>query len=74
MTTISTGWHPLGFLNLWLYGRGGAGLNDILSGNAPGCNTEGFTAAVGWHPLESFLLSSTMIDAGPYIGHGSRGA
>ncbi|KAF8266385.1 subtilisin-like protein [Lactarius quietus] len=48
---ISTGRHPLGFLNLWLYGRGHAGLNDITSGNNPGCRTEGFNAIAGWDPV-----------------------
>ncbi|KAF8267515.1 subtilisin-like protein [Lactarius quietus] len=48
---ISTGRYPLGFLNLWLYDRGIAGLNDITSGNNPGCNTPGFTAITGWDPV-----------------------
>ncbi|KAF8269943.1 peptidase S8/S53 domain-containing protein [Lactarius quietus] len=48
---ISTGKPPLGFLNLWLYGHGLAGINDILSGNNPGCNTKGFNADVGWDPV-----------------------
>ncbi|KAF8267514.1 subtilisin-like protein [Lactarius quietus] len=48
---ISTGRHRLGFLNLWLYDRGIAGLNDITSGNNPGCNTPGFTAITGWDPV-----------------------
>ncbi|KAF8266398.1 peptidase S8/S53 domain-containing protein [Lactarius quietus] len=48
---LSTGRRPLGFLNFRLYGRGRAGLNDITSGNNPGCNTEGFTAIVGWDPV-----------------------
>ncbi|KAF8269933.1 peptidase S8/S53 domain-containing protein [Lactarius quietus] len=38
---ISTDRQPLGFLNIWLYDRGIAGLNDITSGTNPGCNTEG---------------------------------
>ncbi|KAF8272433.1 peptidase S8/S53 domain-containing protein [Lactarius quietus] len=48
---ISTGRHRLGFLNLWLYDRGIAGLNDIASGVNPGCNTPGFTATTGWDPV-----------------------
>lgn len=32
----------LGFLNPMLYTMGGAGLNDIVAGNAPGCGTPGF--------------------------------
>lgn len=47
---ISAGKPPLGFLNPWLYGKGYAGLNDITSGNNPGCGTEGFNATVGWDP------------------------
>ncbi|KAH9162435.1 subtilisin-like protein [Lactarius sanguifluus] len=48
---ISQGKHPLGFLNPWLYGIARAGLNDITSGSNPGCNTDGFTAVVGWDPV-----------------------
>jgi len=39
---ISQGKSPLGFLDLWLYGRGLAGLGDITSGWNPGCGTDGF--------------------------------
>ncbi|KAF8265387.1 subtilisin-like protein [Lactarius quietus] len=42
---------PLGFLNPWLYGQGITGLNDITSGTNPGCETEGFSATVGWDPV-----------------------
>ncbi|KAF8268764.1 subtilisin-like protein [Lactarius quietus] len=48
---ISTDRRPLGFLNLWLYDRGILGLNDIMSGNNPGCQTPGFAAIVGWDPV-----------------------
>ncbi|KAH9064054.1 subtilisin-like protein [Lactarius vividus] len=48
---ISQGRHPLGFLNPWLYGIARAGLNDITSGSNPGCNTDGFSAIVGWDPV-----------------------
>ncbi|KAH9059093.1 subtilisin-like protein [Lactarius vividus] len=48
---ISQGRAPLGFLNPWLYGGGLSGLNDIVSGSNPGCNTGGFPAAVGWDPV-----------------------
>ncbi|KAH8988440.1 subtilisin-like protein [Lactarius hatsudake] len=48
---ISQGRSPLGFLNLWLYGGGLSGLNDITSGSNPGCNTDGFPAIVGWDPV-----------------------
>ncbi|KAH9056343.1 subtilisin-like protein [Lactarius vividus] len=48
---ISNGKPPLGFLNLWLYGRCLEGLNDITSGSNPGCNTNGFSAVPGWDPV-----------------------
>ncbi|KAK0206859.1 tripeptidyl peptidase A [Desarmillaria ectypa] len=40
----------LGFLNPLLYEKGLAGLNDIKSGNNPGCGTKGFNATKGWDP------------------------
>ncbi|KAI9447256.1 subtilisin-like protein [Lactarius psammicola] len=42
---------PLGFLNYWLYGKGRAGINDIVSGSNPGCGTDGFSAIIGWDPV-----------------------
>ncbi|KAH9027944.1 subtilisin-like protein [Lactarius pseudohatsudake] len=48
---ISKGSTPLGFLNPWLYGTGLPGLNDIISGSNPGCNTDGFPAVTGWDPV-----------------------
>ncbi|KAH9165054.1 subtilisin-like protein [Lactarius sanguifluus] len=48
---ISQGKRPLGFLNPFLYGIARAGLNDITSGSNPGCNTDGFSAVVGWDPV-----------------------
>lgn len=48
---LSQGEKPLGFLNPWLYGQGIAGLNDITSGSNPGCQTEGFSAVIGWDPV-----------------------
>ncbi|KAI8911160.1 subtilisin-like protein [Gorgonomyces haynaldii] len=42
---------PLGFLNPWLYSRGYKGLNDITSGNNPGCDTPGFNATKNWDPV-----------------------
>jgi len=44
---------PLGFLNPWLYQLGAQkspAFTDILSGNNPGCGTNGFPATVGWDP------------------------
>ncbi|KAK2462488.1 hypothetical protein APHAL10511_005458 [Amanita phalloides] len=40
----------LGFLNPVLYASSGI-LNDIIAGNNPGCNTNGFPAAPGWDPV-----------------------
>ena len=51
---------PLGFLNPWLYGHGQVGLNDITSGSNPGCNTNGFSAVVGWDPVRSARLVSSI--------------
>jgi len=48
---ISTGRHPLGFLNFRLYGQAREGLTDITSGTNPGCNTNGFSAVAGWDPV-----------------------
>ncbi|KAH9010430.1 peptidase S8/S53 domain-containing protein [Lactarius pseudohatsudake] len=48
---LSQGKPPLGFLNPWLYGGGLNGINDIVSGSNPGCNTDGFSAVVGWDPV-----------------------
>ena len=48
---VSQGRSPLGFLNPFLYGKGVTGLNDIVSGNNPGCNTNGFSAKKGWDPV-----------------------
>ncbi|TFY50310.1 hypothetical protein EVG20_g11593 [Dentipellis fragilis] len=48
---ISEGKPPLGFLNPLLYSKGVAGLNDITSGNNPGCGTPGFSAVQGWDPV-----------------------
>jgi tripeptidyl-peptidase-1 len=48
---IAAGKPPLGFLNPMLYSIGVNGLNDITSGNAPGCGTQGFSAVKGWDPV-----------------------
>ncbi|KAH8979432.1 subtilisin-like protein [Lactarius akahatsu] len=49
---ISEGKSPLGFLNPLLYSTAGmSGLNDIISGSNPGCDTDGFTAIAGWDPV-----------------------
>jgi tripeptidyl-peptidase-1 len=41
---------PVGFLNPVLYANPDA-LNDITSGNNPGCGTQGFSAVKGWDPV-----------------------
>jgi tripeptidyl-peptidase-1 len=64
---LSTGRAPLGFLNPWLYDKGLSGLNDIISGSNPGCNTDGFSAIPGWDPVRTprhFLVISTLIGLG----------
>ncbi|KAI0059713.1 tripeptidyl peptidase A [Artomyces pyxidatus] len=48
---IESGKAPLGFLNPFLYSTGAAAFNDITSGNAPGCGTQGFNATEGWDPI-----------------------
>jgi tripeptidyl-peptidase-1 len=48
---ITAGFSPLGFLNPWLYSEGFKGLNDIVAGNNPGCDTQGFNATKGWDPV-----------------------
>ena len=48
---IAAGLPSLGFLNPWLYAQGYKGLNDIVSGNNPGCGTQGFQATKGWDPV-----------------------
>jgi tripeptidyl-peptidase-1 len=49
---IAAGKTRLGFLNPFLYSAvGQAALNDITTGDNPGCNTNGFPAKVGWDPV-----------------------
>ncbi|KAF9480338.1 family S53 protease-like protein [Pholiota conissans] len=48
----AAGKSPLGFLNPFLYSAAGAAaLNDITTGDNPGCNTNGFPAKTGWDPV-----------------------
>ncbi|CDO76407.1 hypothetical protein BN946_scf184937.g21 [Trametes cinnabarina] len=42
---------PLGFLNPFLYSTAASAFTDIVSGNNPGCNTNGFPARPGWDPV-----------------------
>jgi tripeptidyl-peptidase-1 len=53
---------PLGFLNLWLYGGGLGGFNDITSGFNPGCDTPGFPAIAGWDPVRPAGLMTFDVD------------
>ncbi|KAI9442667.1 subtilisin-like protein [Lactarius indigo] len=46
----------LGYLNPWLYGNGKNGFTDIKSGSNPGCNTDGFSAIVGWDAVSPASL------------------
>ncbi|KAB5591885.1 Tripeptidyl-peptidase I [Ceratobasidium theobromae] len=48
---LSQGRPSLGFLNPLLYSNASSALNDITSGNNPGCGTSGFTARAGWDPV-----------------------
>ncbi|KAI9441864.1 subtilisin-like protein [Lactarius indigo] len=53
---LSRGKKALGFLNPLLYDKGVNGLNDIISGSNPGCNTDGFSAIAGWDPVRPARL------------------
>ncbi|KAJ7473313.1 peptidase S8/S53 domain-containing protein [Mycena latifolia] len=49
---IAAGKPVLGFLNPFLYSAAGrAAFTDITSGTNPGCDTDGFSAKVGWDPV-----------------------
>jgi tripeptidyl-peptidase-1 len=47
---IAAGKPVIGFANPVLYAHPEA-MNDIVSGNAPACNTDGFGAVPGWDPI-----------------------
>jgi len=47
---IAAGKPVIGFANPVLYQFPEA-MNDIVSGNAPACNTDGFSAVPGWDPI-----------------------
>ncbi|KAF3768540.1 hypothetical protein M406DRAFT_62680 [Cryphonectria parasitica EP155] len=47
---IQAGKSPVGFLNPALYANPQV-MNDIQTGNNPGCGTDGFSAVEGWDPL-----------------------
>ncbi len=47
---LAAGKSTVGFINPVLYANPSA-LNDITSGDNPGCGTNGFTAVPGWDPV-----------------------
>ncbi|KZT61452.1 subtilisin-like protein [Calocera cornea HHB12733] len=47
---LAIGKKPVGFVNPALYAAPWI-LNDIVSGNNPGCGTDGFEAVPGWDPV-----------------------
>lgn len=47
---LAAGKPVIGFANPVLYAHPEA-MNDIVSGNAPACNTAGFAAVPGWDPI-----------------------
>ncbi len=47
---LQVGKGPVGFLNPVLYAHPEM-FNDIISGNNPGCGTDGFSTAPGWDPV-----------------------
>jgi tripeptidyl-peptidase-1 len=51
---VAAGKPVLGFLNPWLYSKGYAAFNDILSGDNTGCGTPGFPAQQGWDAVTGF--------------------
>lgn len=48
---LAAGKSALGFLNPFLYSTGASAFTDIVSGNAEGCDTAGFSAVKGWDPV-----------------------
>ncbi|KAJ6556181.1 family S53 protease [Mycena capillaripes] len=49
---IAAGKPVLGYLNPFLYSKSGrAAFTDVTSGHNPGCDTDGFSATVGWDPV-----------------------
>lgn len=50
---LQQGKSKLGFLNPFLYQNPQA-LNDIVSGNNPGCGTQGFHSIKGWDPCTGY--------------------
>lgn len=55
----------LGFLNPWLYSEGYTALNDITTGNNPGCGTEGFNVSASFLRL---LLAAESFEGHHWMG------
>ncbi len=48
---VRQGRKQLGFLNPLLYQYASNIFYDVTTGHNPGCNTNGFSAALGWDPV-----------------------
>jgi tripeptidyl-peptidase-1 len=49
---LAAGKSPVGFINPAIYSAHfRAAFHDIVSGNNPGCGTDGFEAVEGWDPV-----------------------
>ena len=51
----------LGLLNPLVYHlrrQGNEGIDDVITGNNPGCGTDGFNATTGWDPVRAARISS----------------
>ncbi|CCM03029.1 uncharacterized protein FIBRA_05146 [Fibroporia radiculosa] len=48
---LAAGKSTLGWLNPLLYSTAASALNDITTGDNPGCGTNGFPATTGWDPV-----------------------
>ncbi|KAI0823279.1 peptidase S8/S53 domain-containing protein [Trametes gibbosa] len=75
---LNAGKSPLGFLNPFLYSQGFAALNDITSGNNPGCATDGFPAETGWDAVTGlgtpdFVKLSSIVGGAASSGKGGDG-
>jgi len=51
---LQNGKSTLGFLNPFIYQSGFSSMNDVISGDNPGCGTRGFTAVKGWDPCSGY--------------------
>jgi tripeptidyl-peptidase-1 len=51
---LAAGKRTLGFLNPWLYKGGYTAFTDVISGSSAGCESQGFSADVGWDAVTGF--------------------